>query len=734
MANTSFAPMIGLTKGDLRSELVTFLKEVLHIEAGDFHAKLRLDFREELRLALRKASQGESRRSSAGTNANSVSDGVNVPIAWSSEKSATTLAGSDGHGYQDGFDVEVVNALPVSGWGSVPGCLDQEDKTVLPSATSPFLAKEINEFRPTTSRHSYCDGLNAPTKVQTLSRRSTKSFASRKPARLSEILQKQSSQSFDGSNSGKALSMECTCGNIFMPDAQFCRKCGRKREGAWDFADTDFDKAVRVGVLRHEANMPGRGLSFNKRMAAKLMQGSDETASITSEDFGMLVPCHSTSFPLFPKGGRRLAMLLTHPAFDLVVAALIMLNGFVIGLETELMASQVTEEVSPVFRVIEVAFCILFSCELALRIACFGKQFFLNEEWRWNLFDLAIVLLQVVEEIVTFIATTAGSTADAMSTNFSFMRLMRILRLIRIVRMVRVLRLISELRTMVTSIGSSMNQLLWAVVLLLLIIYVVSVYFTQLVVDHRITNEGGDFPELIAYWNSLGRSALTLFGAISGGIDWDMAIGPLMTHISLAMGPIFCLYIAFAVLALMNVVTGVFVENAIESANRDKERYLIETARDLFHTALSSTGVISWVEFEKQLESPELQGYLQGLGVDAASARGLFEILDVDGSGTIDAEELLTGTLRLRGGAKAIDLAALIYENRRNAHKTLSYHREMEASFKILAEYLETVLQSDPKFSNSKISQDLKILKGEPQSDSDPPSKSNSMSSTAIPP
>mmetsp|Transcript_94567 Transcript_94567/g.174056 ORF Transcript_94567/g.174056 Transcript_94567/m.174056 type:complete len:97 (+) Transcript_94567:3-293(+) len=66
------------------------------------------------------------------------------------------------------------------------------------------------------------------------------------------------------------------------------------------------------------------------------------------------------------------------------------------------------------------------------------------------------------------------------------------------------------------------------------------------------------------------------------------------------------------------------------------------------------------------------------MGVDTVSAKGLFKILDLDNSGAIDAEELITGTLRLRGHAKAIDLAALIYESRRMSRRLQQHMRNME--------------------------------------------------------
>lgn len=375
------------------------------------------------------------------------------------------------------------------------------------------------------------------------------------------------------------------------------------------------------------------------------------------------------------------AAIVTHSYFDIVISTFIILNGLSIGVQTNYMATELVMEVPLALRGIEVFFCCIFTLELVIRIGAFGAYFAKGPEKWWNFFDTAVVTLQIVEEIVNLYTalqeTSPDEDSSTLSQNFSFMRILRVLRLIRIVRLVRVLRLISELRTIVTSIASSLRHLLWTVLLLVLMIYTIATYLTQLVADTRLANPATDDSDLIQWWGSVGRSCLTLFEAISGGCDWDSNVVPLM-QINVLLGPCFCWYIAFAILALMNVVTGVFVENAIDSANKDKEKYLVQTAQELFARAdPNGTGVITWAEFQRQLQCPELQGYFQGLGVDPKSAKGLFRILDLDNSGEIDSQELLTGTLRLRGAAKAIDLAALIYENRRMARRLQVFQRSV---------------------------------------------------------
>merc|ERR1719313_1458146 len=121
---------------------------------------------------------------------------------------------------------------------------------------------------------------------------------------------------------------------------------------------------------------------------------------------------------------------------------------------------------------------------------------------------------------------------------------------------------------MVCSVAGTMKSLCWTVILIMLLIYVVGVYITQMIAEHATSNPEAALvgTDLEAYYGTLSRTLLSLFEAISGGIDWDTLVTPLIQEIHPIMGLIFSFYIAFAVLAMLNVVTGVFVEAALAHA------------------------------------------------------------------------------------------------------------------------------------------------------------------------
>lgn len=358
--------------------------------------------------------------------------------------------------------------------------------------------------------------------------------------------------------------------------------------------------------------------------------------------------------------------------FEYGIISCIVLNALTIGIQTDIMARDKLQEPPSEFNVFETIFAIVFTVELVIRIYVYRCRFFFSTGWKWNFFDLSVVMMQWLEKVLEVInLVLQNDTATGGGGNFSFMRVMRILRLIRVLRIVRLLRLITELKTIVDSLIGSLRSLLWTLALLLLLIYIIGIYFTQLVSDHMVQTEVFGDEEVLfdQYYGSLARSILSLFQAMSGGIDWDNLAQPLVERISPLLGLVLALYIAFALLALMNVVTGVFVESALKNARDEQEHFMVQHARRLFQNSdLDCSGKLNWEEFQCQMSNPEMQQYFRLIDVEIQEATELFKLLDLDRSGEVDYEEFLNGCLRLRGNAKAIDLVTLLLENRRLFH------------------------------------------------------------------
>merc|ERR1711920_359794 len=105
----------------------------------------------------------------------------------------------------------------------------------------------------------------------------------------------------------------------------------------------------------------------------------------------------------------------------------------------------------------------------------------------------------------------------------------------------------------------------------------------------------------------------------------------------------------------------------------DTDAFMIENITELFTPPGSKSGELlgelTWEDFESRLEHPRMREYFKAIDVHPSDAKGVFRLLDLDDSGSIDANEFLSGCLRLRGNAKALDVAVLMHEVRRLASR-----------------------------------------------------------------
>merc|ERR1719440_1042769 len=78
----------------------------------------------------------------------------------------------------------------------------------------------------------------------------------------------------------------------------------------------------------------------------------------------------------------------------------------------------------------------------------------------------------------------------------------------------------------------------------------------------------------------------------------------------------------------------------------------------------SHDGDLTLAEFEAHLSDDRMQALFHTLDIMASDAWTLFKLLDQDGGGTVDADEFVSGCIRMRGGARAVHIEKVQYEIR----------------------------------------------------------------------
>lgn len=395
--------------------------------------------------------------------------------------------------------------------------------------------------------------------------------------------------------------------------------------------------------------------------------------------------------------------IIFSPWFSLAITFLILLNVVLLGVEVDVSATLDLDEVPSWFGTVNALIVFIFVVEMILRIFVLGcREFWCGVESGWNIFDSLIVSLSVVDLLVDALASLMSASLD--TGHLRFMRSIRIARAIRGIRVVRLFRYVTALRTLALSIISTMSSLFWTLALLVLVFYVFAVVITQLVLDHC---RHAACPELLhKFWGSVPESMLTLFMAITNGLSWDDALRPLRNVSYIAVALVVC-YVTLAVFAILNVVTGVFCNTAIESAHADKEVATIkqvrskdqqvEALRQVFSEIDNANrNLVTFEEMADAISSGELASFMEAMGISTDDIRTLYTLLDADKDGLIDLDEFVSGCMQLHGPAKSLQLAKMSFENKlaRDDLKTLT---KDFADFKSLLQVKQMVRSQNQK-------------------------------------
>eukprot|EP00927_Polykrikos_kofoidii_P051014 TRINITY_DN4482_c1_g1_i1.p1 TRINITY_DN4482_c1_g1~~TRINITY_DN4482_c1_g1_i1.p1 ORF type:complete len:741 (-),score=142.17 TRINITY_DN4482_c1_g1_i1:81-2153(-) len=365
----------------------------------------------------------------------------------------------------------------------------------------------------------------------------------------------------------------------------------------------------------------------------------------------------------------RLEAFVDGPWFESITLFAIMASTAAIGVQAELSLRPHVPQTDLTFKYLEVSFCLIFVLEIVLKGIVYGRRFFKGKESGWNIFTVFLVACQVIELITGSLTERFLDEADSTRSGSTSipLRIVRILRVARIARAVRLVGIVQGLRTIVASVLGSLRHVCWTIIALITGVYAVAVAITQMVGDAYERCDGGDAggsecPEHVQlYFGSLFDSCLTLFASVTSGVDWYNPVRVLWDDVSVIAFIFLIAYITFVLFALVNAVTGVFVDSAMRAADKAQAQALTGMAdRIFFKTDKDQLGSIDRRSFMNSLKNDEMKQYFAMLDVSISEAEKLFDIIDADGSGTLEMQEFIDGVLRLKGPAKSLDFLSFL--------------------------------------------------------------------------
>eukprot|EP00929_Paragymnodinium_shiwhaense_P035851 TRINITY_DN19306_c0_g3_i1.p1 TRINITY_DN19306_c0_g3~~TRINITY_DN19306_c0_g3_i1.p1 ORF type:complete len:554 (+),score=110.49 TRINITY_DN19306_c0_g3_i1:191-1852(+) len=444
----------------------------------------------------------------------------------------------------------------------------------------------------------------------------------------------------------------------------------------------DVVEAVFAPSPRYSALSP-RGEVFEavsaqpaRELAVAAPEKPGESASPTEDEASKpLLPEEDEARHVPTNWFSRLAQdTVTQNYFEVGVGCAVVLNAASLGAATEYWAQHRELKTCESLVIIEQLFCLIFTSEWLLRIAAFGLSYFTGHEaWPFNYLDTFLVISQNLEQFLTIFQKNE-------LFNVNTLRTLRALRLIRVTRLLRSFHLFDELRVIVSSVARSASSLGWSVAGLCCVIYIFTVILLQIILSAGETEHA----EAFEYWfPGVFRTFLTLFECVVGGVSWDEVVQPLVTDIHPLVGVAFCIYVAIALFAMMNLLTGVFVDQAMRVVREDKDTVLAKRIADLFLDG-DTPDELRWEDFEAKVDCKAMQEYFKQINVEASEARHLFDLLDADKSGSIDCKEIVDGCLRLRGPARALDLMTVHHQIRDFALDFSEFSEKLESKLGLL--------------------------------------------------
>jgi hypothetical protein len=324
------------------------------------------------------------------------------------------------------------------------------------------------------------------------------------------------------------------------------------------------------------------------------------------------------------------------------------------GIETDYNDATILCQAPLIFQVVDNLFCMFFAFEIVVRFGAFKVKCDAFHD-RWFLFDSLLALLMVWEtwiEVALFLVIGQSGYGRYNPNRLLPLRSLRLLRLTRVARLVKVLRAFPELMVLAKAMVMALRSVGAAIALLVIIIYIFSILFTQILSD---TETGkGHFDNIPQTFDTL-----LMMGVFTEQREFfeHMLDGSLWYYF------LFMLYLAVTSYTVLNMLLGIICEVIADVTAREKEDLLISELTKrlssitelLAHDKVDLSNEESKVTREYFLEImhyEEVTEALSEVGVDVLALVDLADFIFPE-DGDIELSQFLQILLQFRGSNSA---------------------------------------------------------------------------------
>jgi hypothetical protein len=270
------------------------------------------------------------------------------------------------------------------------------------------------------------------------------------------------------------------------------------------------------------------------------------------------------------------------------------------------------------------------------------------------------------------------------------------LKLAKALRVFRLISMFKPLRAILKSLVSTVDTLGWSIVMLLVVLFLFA-----LVLVIRVTSFLQEEPEMGQVvigphgvtvidsieesYGSVGLTVLHLFMCATGGNDWSNYYNPLK-----ATGWVNCLiflfFVAFTQVAVLNIILGIFVDDAMKNIIADKDEKAEEQAdeqmriadelREICHEVdAGHDGRLTPQEFKRAVTTPRFKTFLEMMDFRASEIQDFLALLCTGKERQgVNIDTFVNLCMRFRGPASCLDMQmvmAAIEDAKNFLHRSL---------------------------------------------------------------
>jgi len=366
---------------------------------------------------------------------------------------------------------------------------------------------------------------------------------------------------------------------------------------------------------------------------------------------------------------------LYYSAYQSIKMLVIIADAIVVGWEAECLSRYNTcpEIHLNFFALFDNAVSIFLIVGLVLQIKVEGKNM-LNDFI--GIFEaIIVVVFSIFGSFLYRYILSSFMYSEGLSNFLVVGRICRMIVLIKATEDLRAFPYLNDLYLLVRGLRDSLQTLLSSVIILGLVVFTTAVILTGYIGSNDASDWSAASRELktnsfSSVWGSM--QVLFRFVFVDDAAD---IIEPLSRE-RILLWYMFMLFILVSVFLVMNLIMAIIVNQAMVFTKNDKEHkakllqkekehYTRKVIRFFNKIDLDGNAKLTFSEFEKAFDHPEIRNDLLAVGVEVNELRELFFILDTSNTGELAVADFVTGMQRIRGQATSRDLLMISQYTRR---------------------------------------------------------------------